>query len=135
MQAPNIFMLVDDDSDDRFFFQMTVNEIHPSYECLTANDGAEALETLRTLDPLPHFIFLDLNMPGMGGKDCLRALKEDERLKQIPVIIYSTSTRQEDIDAVMALGAAHYIVKPVKIGKLHREIVKALATIQSLPGR
>ena len=121
-------MIVDDDKDDRFFFRNAVKEIDPSYECLEAQDGLEALEKLRKADTLPHFIFLDLNMPIMNGKECLMELKKDEKLKNIPVIIYSTSNYKEDIDSTRELGAVYYLTKLFDVTKLPDELIKAMET-------
>jgi CheY-like chemotaxis protein len=105
-------LLVDDDEDDRDFFREALHEINPSVTCLTVGDGEHALEFLAGCDQLPDLIFMDLNMPKMDGKQCLKELKNNSRFEAIPVIIYSTSHIDEDIAEVMALGAADYIQKP-----------------------
>ncbi len=117
-------MIVDDDSDDREFFCEAVNELHLSAECLSAASGREALKTLRNgIQSLPDFIFLDLNMPKMDGRTCLAELKKDEKLKNIPVIIFSTSSYQKDIDETCKLGAAYFFPKPADFEKLKNEIL------------
>src|ERR1051325_9789359 len=98
MYDRKIICLVDDDADDRFFFQTAVKKIDGSYECITAQNGEDTLAKLRTATRLPDYIFLDLNMPFMNGKECLMELKKDERLKNIPVIIYTTSNFSKDFD-------------------------------------
>ncbi len=116
-------MIVDDDADDCEFFCEAVTEINSSNECLMAQDGKDALKTLRSgIKQLPDFIFLDLNMPLMNGKSCLKELKNDVKLKNIPVIIYSTSSHPKDIEETHELGATHFLVKPSSFQKLKTEI-------------
>ncbi|MEO8147792.1 MAG: response regulator [Bacteroidia bacterium] len=121
-----IIMIIDDDSDDRFFFIEAVREIDASIECREAQQGVEALEQLRNSDSLPDFIFLDLNMHLMDGWQCLAELKKDECLKNIPVIIYTTSNFKEDMDLTIKQGAVYYLVKPSDISNLPGEIIKAM---------
>ena len=121
-----ILMIVDDDRDDRFFFIHAVRKIDPAFICLVAQNGAEALKQLRDITQLPDYIFLDINMPVMGGKACLIELKEDNRLKDIPVIMWSTSMNEKEIDELHTLGAAHYLTKPHDTKKLPADIKKAL---------
>ena len=70
------------------------------------------MEILDNLVSLPDYVFLDINMPTMDGKACLKNLKRDQRFKSIPVIIYTTSTNKMDIDLCRQLGATDYIIKP-----------------------
>lgn len=106
-------LIVDDDADDRELFIQAVKEVNRHIECLTASDGQQALEALRnTGSKLPDFIFLDLRMPRYNGKKCLQEIKRDERLKHIPVIIYSTSREVEESQELKAMGAVYFISKP-----------------------
>ncbi|MCF0057110.1 response regulator [Dyadobacter sp. CY356] len=117
------FMIVDDDADDREFFCEAINEINPLFKCLTACNGEDALIKLRgNTKLLPDFIFLDLNMERMDGRKCLAELKKDRHLKNIPVIILTTSTAQSDIEETKLLGASYYLTKPSEYQKLSREI-------------
>lgn len=106
-------LIVDDDADDRKFFMEAVREINDTIECAVAKDGLQALEVLNnTTIALPDFIFLDLRMPRYNGKRCLMEIKAVERLKAIPVIIYTTSTEVKEAGELKELGAAHFISKP-----------------------
>ena len=106
-------MIVDDDADDRTLFVQSVKEIDETIECIVAKDGQEALKLLsQPLSKLPNFIFLDLRMPRVGGKRCLIELKKDERLKNIPVVIYTTSREVKESQELKELGAVHFISKP-----------------------
>jgi CheY-like chemotaxis protein len=106
-------MIVDDDADDRMLFVQSVKEIDETIECIVAKDGQEALKLLSQPQfELPNFIFLDLRMPRVGGKRCLIELKKDERLKNIPVVIYTTSREVKESQELKELGAVHFISKP-----------------------
>ena len=106
-------LIVDDDKDDRHFFIDSIRQINSSIECFTAMDGLEALQLLNDVSlPLPDFIFLDLRMPRYNGRRSLIEIKSSERLKHIPVIIYTTSTEVKDSDDLKGLGAVHFISKP-----------------------
>ena len=107
------FLIVDDDADDRMLFIEAVKEIDETIECKTANNGQLALNLLKnTENALPDFIFLDIRMPRIDGKKCLSEIKKDERLKHIPVIIYTTSKAVEESKELMSMGAFHFISKP-----------------------
>lgn len=106
-------LIVDDDADDRSFFIDSVKEIGGTITCAVAKDGLQALEILNDTDEsLPDFIFLDLRMPRFNGRKCLTEIKSSDRLKNIPVVIYSTSTEVSDSDELKRLGAARFISKP-----------------------
>ena len=104
-------LYAEDDLDDLDIFYEIVFSINPGIECISARNGTEALEILDTLVHLPDYVFLDINMPTMDGKACLKNLKRDHRFKSIPVIIYTTSTNKMDIEQCRQLGATDYIIK------------------------
>jgi CheY-like chemotaxis protein len=125
-------MIVDDDTDDADFFCEAIAELFPSAECIRYLNGEEALNQLCEKNfRLPDFIFLDLNMPRMVGKTCLRKLKEDKALRDIPVIIYTTSSSIAHKDEIASLGAAHFLTKPASYKKLCSEIIKAVDLIDT----
>ena len=121
-----IFMIIDDDEDDKFFFKEATESMLNCLQCLFANDGADALSQLRKLERLPDFIFLDVNMPCMDGKECLKELKKDAMLKTIPVIMYSTSFTKESIDEFRALGSVQCLLKPTDMNRLPEQILIAI---------
>lgn len=121
-----IFMIIDDDRDDRLFFKEGLTKMLCSVKCLGANGGIEALELLRKAEQLPHFIFLDLNMPHMDGRECLKELKRDQKLKNIPVIMYSTSFSEETIKELYELGASRFLNKPADINQLPSQVLEAI---------
>src|SRR5262249_16873073 len=101
-----VIMIIDDDDDDRELFKEALYEISPEITCLKALDGVDALQMLSGGEHLPDIIFLDLNMPQINGRECLQILKQHDQLKDIPVIIYSTSKTEENVQQAMAAGAA-----------------------------
>ena len=106
-------LIVDDDPDDRAFFIEAAREVDEGIECMTAGNGQKALEILRNGDTLlPDLIFMDIRMPLMNGKKCLFEIKNDDRLKHIPVIIYTTSKVIEESIELKKMGACHFISKP-----------------------
>ncbi len=119
-------LIVDDDADDRRLFIEAIKEVDRGIVCVTANDGREALEVLKNSVVLPNYIFLDLRMPAYGGKRCLSEIKSDERLKQIPVIIYTTSREVEESKAMLDLGAAHFISKPSNTDDIYYVVAQVL---------
>ena len=127
-------MIVEDDADDRLYFRNAVKQIDASYHCLEAWNGAQAIKLLQKANQLPDFIFIDINMPLMNGLDCLEKLKEDEKSKKIPVIIYSTSQYQKNSDYTRELGASYFLTKPADTKQLPQQLIlameKALQNIQ-----
>jgi len=114
MSLPKRILVVDDDDDDREVFLEVVSELDATVISNTAINGADGLEKLTALDSLPSVIFLDLNMPIMNGTEFLRKVKSTERLKNIPIVIFTTISDKWAINEVRGLGAADFITKPVK---------------------
>jgi len=122
MKEAFTLLIIDDDEDDKEMFIEAVSEINSCIRCLKASNGYEALQMLQNASIVPDFIFLDLNMPRMNGKQCLRQLKMCEKMRSIPVIIYSTSKLTEDKEDTDKLGAVHFITKPSSIQALKTEL-------------
>lgn len=116
-------LLIDDDIDDQEIFALVLKSLNPSITCITASDGIEAIQKLTMEETLnPDFIFLDLNMPRMDGKECLQEIKKIDRLKGIPIIIYSTSSEQKDILETRKLGASDYLEKQSSVTELKNRL-------------
>jgi CheY-like chemotaxis protein len=116
----------DDDAEDREIFCEAIQQINPSIRVELSKDGQEAIEILTTQKESPDYIFLDINMPRMNGKECMAILKLDIRLKNIPVIIYSTTSNSNEITKLLMLGAEDFIAKGVSFQKLKDSIGKVL---------
>ena len=122
-----IFLLADDDADDTQLFCEALEEIDPSLICYCAMDGKMALDILQNKELKdPQAIFLDINMTGMNGWECLKQLKNKEEFKHIPVLIYSTSSHQKEVNIALDMGALCFFTKPTYFMEL-KEIVKVLA--------
>jgi CheY-like chemotaxis protein len=105
-------LIVDDDSDDNGLFTEALATVEPDIVCYSAADGQEALEKLdaKVIEP-PDIIFMDINMPIMNGWQCLTRLKSVHHYKDIPVIMYSTSSSKRDKDLAKDLGAICFFTK------------------------
>lgn len=115
MQTWNI-LLADDDPEDRAILEDALESVGASAVLKYAQNGEEALAILErdyTDDQHPCLIVLDLNMPRLNGTQTLSRLKSDQRFKNIPVVIYSTSINPLEKEQCMTLGAHSYITKPV----------------------
>lgn len=116
-----IFLLVDDDEDDRDLFGRAVKSVEGTiYHGV--DGGPKMLEFLSISQQAPDILFLDINMPGMSGWDCLEALKNNEKYKDIPVIMYSTSSHGKDVRKAKDFGAVAFCVKPDKYTDLKKLI-------------
>jgi len=112
-------LLVDDDLDDHEIFSLALQEADKPVDLVRAYDGVEALAYLDDQgSDLPDFIFLDLNMPRMNGKQCLEQIKKERHLIDIPVVIYTTSSEIKDLIDAQELGAKAFIVKSASINEL-----------------
>lgn len=118
---PVIFLMADDDPDDRLLIKEAFQESLISNSIYFVEDGVELLDYLRWQDkfanpkdaPTPDLILLDLNMPRKDGREALAEIKSDPRLRYIPVVVLTTSKAEEDIMRSYDIGAASYITKPV----------------------
>ena len=108
-------LLVEDDSVDAMTVRRALKEIGSTRPLVHHLNGEEALNYLGTLDQddLPGLILLDLNMPRMNGLEFLEIKSADERLREITVVVLSTSTNSHDIERSYELGAIGYIVKSI----------------------
>ena len=126
---PLHILLADDDESDRFLFREAFSELNIKTLVHTVNDGVQLMEYLAQADtPLPHLLFLDLNMPRKNGLECLREIRMDEKLKNISIAIYSTSSSERDMDEAFRNGANVYIKKPSDFSELKQILDKAVMT-------
>ncbi len=101
----------DDDLEDLDFFTEVTNTINSDIRVITHEDGTQLINALHNPPPSPHVIFLDLNMPGRNGFEVLEELKSTEGIKDIPVVVFSTSTDEANIARSRSLGASFYLPK------------------------
>jgi len=127
---PINLLLADDDADDCLFFKEALEELPITSSLKTVNDGEQLMHLLNSMqDTLPDILFLDLNMPRKSGLECLSEIKMDEKLRLLPIIIYSTSFDHDVVNLVYERGAHHYIRKPVEFSDIKKVILEALTII------
>jgi len=127
-------LLVDDDEDDRLLALEALQEARLTNRVYTVEDGEELMEYLQHRGrykkpgaaPRPGLILLDLNMPRKDGREALREIKAEPDLRQIPVVVLTTSKAEEDILRTYDLGVNSFISKPVSFEGLV-EIMRTLS--------
>lgn len=121
-------LLADDDEDDCAFFKDALDEVPFSVNLLIVNDGVELMNFLldNSFIQLPDILFLDLNMPRKSGFECLTEIKNIDQLKDIPIIIFSTSLDMKIVDSMYEKGVTYYIQKPGDFSKLKKIIENAI---------
>jgi CheY-like chemotaxis protein len=130
---PITILMADDDADDRQMTLEAFEESRLANDLRFVEDGAELMDYLlrrgryaEAADaPRPGLILLDLNMPKKDGREALREIKADPRLRNIRVVVMTTSKAEEDIIRTYDLGAESYVTKPVTFGALV-EVVRTL---------
>lgn len=116
---------IDDDADDLFFFKQALNNVDPTITHYSAKGCDEAFDMLKKMEEKPYMIFVDLNMPTKSGKDFLIEQKTYTDLKDIPVVVFTTSSSPKDRNELSALGAKRFITKPNNINGIE-EVIKEL---------
>jgi len=120
-------LLADDDTDDCIFFKEVLEELEITASLTIVNDGVELMRLLsKKTDTLPDVLFLDLNMPRKNGFECLLEIKLNDKLKHLPVVIFSTSLDMQVVNLLYEKGAHYYIRKPGEFSKLKKVIHEAL---------
>ncbi len=116
---PIICFLVDDDADDQVFFDIAWKKVDKSVQCQFADDGISALKRINNnFSFIPDVIFIDTNMPIMNGVRLLKEIKKIDRLRKVPVYMYSTGNAQRTVDECIQFGATGFIQKQADIKDL-----------------
>jgi two-component system response regulator len=126
---PVHILLVEDNPHDVEITKRALEKGQIRNRLTVARDGQEALDILSDLESeggLPGLILLDLNLPKLSGIEVLQAVKSDRALRRIPVIVLTTSAREEDVVRTYDLGVNTFITKPVRF----EDFIKVVATIQ-----
>ena len=126
-------LLADDDTDDCLFFKKALEELQLSTHLITVHDGEQLMNFLsENSEHLPDVLFLDLSMPRKNGFECLSEIKENKKLKDLPVVMFSTSFPQDRnyeenmINTLSKMGAHHYIRKSGDFAQLKQIIHNTL---------
>jgi len=136
-------LLVEDDPGDVLMTREAFEHNKLRNRLSVVADGVSAMEFLRKEGehpdaPTPDLILLDLNLPRMDGREVLQALKADERLRSIPVVVLTTSEAEEDVVRSYSLHANAYVTKPVDFDRfidVVRQIDEFFVEVVRLPGR
>ena len=143
---PITLLLADDDADDRLLARQALEKSRLANDLRCVEDGEELLDYLHRRgkytdpkeSPRPGLILLDLNMPRKDGREALREIKNEPKLRDIPIVVLTTSKAEEDIARSYHLGVNSYITKPVKFAALV-EVMRSIGNywfeIVELPGR
>lgn len=123
---PFVILLADDDADDRQLTREALAENRLLNDVHEVADGEALMDYLfhrgeyaeRRTSPKPGLILLDLSMPKKDGREALAEIKRDAQLRQIPVIVMTTSSAEEDVCRSYDLGASSYVTKPVSFTRL-----------------
>jgi CheY-like chemotaxis protein len=123
-------LIVEDSNEDFEVFRRYVKRSPIKIPLLRCENGEDALAFLfrtghyedQVLNPLPSTIVLDLNLPLIDGREVLRRIKQDECLKSIPVVVFTTSNNPRDMEDCYQNGANRYIVKPIDFEQLKRDV-------------
>ena len=132
---PVTILYAEDEENDIFFLQYALEKARSPHTLRAVPDGEQALDYLagkgrftdRASYPLPGLVLLDINMPKKNGLEVLEWIRRQPQLKSLPVLMLTSSSRQEDIDAARKLGANDYLLKPSHPDKL-LDLVKSLHT-------
>ena len=138
-----MILLVEDNPDDEALTLRAVRKSMP-HGVEVASDGAEALEflfgtgryALRDTTHNPLLVLLDLKLPKVNGLEVLRRIREDERTRPMPVVIFTSSTEEQDIQDSYRLGANSYIRKPVDYAQFCHDMKQVMTywlTVNQLP--
>ena len=120
-------LLADDDTDDCLFFKEAINKFIPAANFTAVHDGEQLMHRLtNSTNKLPDVLFLDLNMPRKNGFECLTEIKQNAVLKNLPVVIFSTSGVHDEMTILFKTGADVYIRKPRNLDQLVQVIQHAL---------
>ena len=123
-------LLADDDTDDCYFLKEALKELPLPTQLTSVHDGELLMQLLtKENNELPDMLFLDLNMPRKNGFECLAEIRRNDKLKQLPVIIYSTSFHNKIAEMLYKNGATYYISKPSEISPLKKTVQQIITSI------
>lgn len=120
---------IDDDHDDLFLFSHSISSMYPHITILEAHDGEKGIAILEKLKQesasYPYLIILDMNMPRMDGKQTLAAIRSREEWKDIPIVVFTTSSNPNDVEFCKSYGV-DCVTKPIEYAELKDTIKRLL---------
>jgi two-component system response regulator len=131
MSGPFPIVLVEDNSDDVFFTLRALEEVVATQSVKVMGDGSEALDFLlakgthlgNSSAGLPRLVLLDMNLPRLNGIEVLKRLKMEERTRNVPVVVFTTSKQEADVSACYACGANSFVTKPIGSDEFARTVI------------
>lgn len=126
-QPTPLLLVVEDSNEDFEVLQRFIKRSPVNVSIERCVSGEQALAFLQPCDQAltpvrPGLILLDLNLPGTDGREVLRQVKQDQQLRTIPVVIFTTSNSPKDVEDCYQYGVNSYIVKPINFEQLKRDI-------------
>jgi CheY-like chemotaxis protein len=123
-------LIVEDSNEDFKMLRRLMKQLEVQNPIFRCKSGDEALDYLYQAGdyqsakeaPRPSVILLDLNLPGLDGRDVLARLKQDQGLREIPIVIFTTSSNPQDVELCYQKGANGYLVKPMDSAELHKAV-------------
>jgi CheY-like chemotaxis protein len=123
-------LMIEDSDEDFEAFRRIIRQLPIAKQVYRCTTGDEALDFLYQTGeyansarvPRPGVVLLDLNLPGTDGREVLGQIKQDNTLKSIPVVVFTTSSNPRDIEACYQYGVNGYIIKPIDVNELRRAI-------------
>lgn len=117
MNTKHLVLYADDDADDRLLLSDTLQSVAPDFSVETLENGFEAINYLQhRTPPMPCLLILDLNMPGISGKEVMYKLKSDERFQKLPIVVFTTSSNPADREECRKFGV-DMLTKPLDLNE------------------
>ncbi len=120
-------LLIDDDIDDIDILTEAINSIHDKKVCRAVNNRVRILEALQNSEEVPDLIFMDLNIPGVNHRELLEEIKKSPYTGEVPIVLYSSHTKEIMQQLAQPFEIAHYVTKPTS----YQELIRLLKEIFS----
>lgn len=131
MQNSLRILLVEDDPDDVDLLESALRENNIGFQSTVIAQGDQVLKHLELCKIFPDIIILDLNLPKMHGKEVLTQIKSSENIKQIPVVILTTSSAPADRDYCLKAGASAFLIKPVTLDEFNAAVQTIISFVHT----
>lgn len=126
-------ILADDDSDDHLVFENALHEVAPAIKLYPVTNGLELMSLLQHF--IPDLVFLDLDMPYKNGLECMKEIRSITATRNLPIVVFSSTNRANNIEVAYEMGAHLFFVKPSTYKELFQSIKKILSMDWSKPER
>ncbi|MFP5439012.1 MAG: response regulator [Bacteroidia bacterium] len=119
-------LLAEDDRDDRLFFKNAFKDLKIQNRLTICEDGISLMDYLKGAEPLPDILFLDLNMPGKSGMDCLKEIRANLHYRDMSIAIYTSLSHPSIHEDTLSAGANVFIRKPNDLGVLKKILLEVM---------